>query len=327
LANSDLASSGLTSSDLAIGVDIGGTKVLGGVVDTNGSILRTFREDTPREGGDALNRVIASVVAELLTTHKTENIGISAAGLVSSDRQTMLGAPNIKDWDGVNIAQELNKICGINSIVENDANSAAWAERVYGAGKGQENVIMITVGTGLGGAAIVDGKPLRGANGTGAEFGHMRVVPDGELCGCGIRGCYEQYASGTALVRQAKAAIARNPDSAKDLLARGDGTIAGLVGSHITDAARAGDRLGIAILQNSGDWLGQGIATLAMLFDPSIVVIGGGVIDAGELLLEPARRAMMREMPFVGKHPVPEIVAAKLGNEAGLVGAADLSRN
>ena len=315
------------NSDLAIGVDIGGTKVLGGVVDLNGSILRTFREDTPRDGGDALNQVIASVVTELQTTHKTEYIGISAAGLVSSDRQTMLGAPNIKDWDGVNIAKALNKICGINSIVENDANSAAWAERVYGAGKGLENVIMVTVGTGIGGAAIVNGRPLRGANGTGAEFGHMRVVPDGELCGCGVRGCFEQYASGTALMRQTKAAIAKNPDGAKDLLARGDGTITGLVGSHITDAARAGDKLAIGLLADSGDWLGAGIATLAMLFDPSIVVIGGGVIDAGELLLEPARKAMMREMPFVGKHPVPEIVAAKLGNDAGIVGAADLARN
>jgi glucokinase len=317
----------LANSDLAIGVDIGGTKVLGGVVDLTGKILRTFRADTPREGGDALNQVIADVVAELQTTHKTESIGISAAGLVSSDRQTMLGAPNIKDWDGVNIAKALHKISGINSIVENDANSAAWAERVYGAGKGQENIIMITVGTGLGGAAIVDGKPLRGANGTGAEFGHMRVAPGGELCGCGIRGCFEQYASGTALMRQTKAAIAKDPDSAKALLARGDGTITGLLGNHITDAARAGDKLAIGVLENLGDWLGQGIATLAMLFDPAVVVIGGGVIDAGELLLEPARRAMMREMPFVGKHPVPEIVAAKLGNDAGLVGAADLSRN
>ncbi len=317
----------MANSDLAIGVDIGGTKVLGGVVDLTGKILRTFRADTPREGGDALNQVIADVVAELQTTHKTERIGISAAGLVSSDRQTMLGAPNIKDWDGVNIAKALHKISGINSIVENDANSAAWAERVYGAGKGQENVIMITLGTGLGGAAIVDGKPLRGANGTGAEFGHMRVAPGGELCGCGIRGCFEQYASGTALMRQTKAAIAKDPDSAKNLLARGDGTITGLLGNHITDAARVGDKLAIGVLENLGDWLGQGIATLAMLFDPAIVVIGGGVIDAGELLLEPARRAMMREMPFVGKHPVPEIVAAKLGNDAGLVGAADLSRN
>ena len=315
------------NSDLAIGVDIGGTKVLGGVVDLKGSILRTFREDTPREGGDALNQVIANVVTELQTTHKTENIGISAAGLVSSDRQTMLGAPNIKDWDGVNIAKALNKICGINSVVENDANSAAWAERVYGAGKGLENVIMVTVGTGIGGAAIVNGRPLRGANGTGAEFGHMRVVPDGELCGCGVRGCFEQYASGTALMRQTKLAIAKDPVAAKDLLARGDGTINGLVGSHITDAARAGDKIAIDLLQLSGDWLGAGIATLTMLFDPSIVVIGGGVIDAGELLLEPAKKAMMREMPFVGKHPVPEIVAAKLGNDAGLVGAADLSRN
>lgn len=315
------------SSELAIGVDIGGTKVLGGVVDLTGKILRTFRADTPREGGDALNKVIADVVSELQTTHKTESIGISAAGLVSSDRQTMLGTPNIKDWDGVNIAKALNKISGINSIVENDANCAAWAERVFGAGKGQENIIMITVGTGLGGAAIVDGRPLRGANGTGAEFGHMRFVHDGELCGCGIRGCFEQYASGSALMRQTKAAIAKGPEEARDLLARGDGTTAGLLGSHITDAARAGDKLAIGLLEKSGNWLGEGIASLSMLFDPSIVVIGGGVIDAGELLLEPARRAMMREMPFVGKHPVPEIVAAKLGNDAGLVGAADLSRN
>ena len=314
------------NSDLAIGVDIGGTKVLGGVVDLTGKILRTFRADTPREGGDALNQVIADVVAELQTTHETNSIGISAAGLVSSDRQTMLGAPNIKDWDGVNIAKALNKISGINSIVENDANSAAWAERVYGAGKGLENVMMITVGTGLGGAAIVEGKPLRGANGTGAEFGHMRFMPGGELCGCGIQGCFEQYASGTALMRLTKVAIAEDPDQARDLLARGDGTIAGLLGSHITDAARAGDKLAIGLLEKSGNWLGEGIASLSMLFDPSIVVIGGGVIDAGELLLEPARRAMMREMPFVGKHPVPEIVAAKLGNDAGLVGAADLSR-
>jgi glucokinase len=186
---------------------------------------------------------------------------------------------------------------------------------------------MITVGTGLGGAAIVDGRPLRGANGTGAEFGHMRFVHEGELCGCGIRGCFEQYASGSALMRQTKAAIAKDPEEARDLLARGDGTTAGLLGSHITDAARAGDKLAIGLLEKSGNWLGEGIASLSMLFDPSIVVIGGGVIDAGELLLEPARRAMMREMPFVGKHPVPEIVAAKLGNDAGLVGAADLSRN
>jgi glucokinase len=317
----------LGSSELAIGVDIGGTKVLGGVVDLTGKILRTFRANTPREGGDALNQVIADVVSELQTTHKTESIGISAAGLVSSDRQTMLGAPNIKDWDGVNIAKALNKISGINSIVENDANCAAWAERVFGAGKGQENIIMITVGTGLGGAAIVDGRPLRGANGTGAEFGHMRFVHEGELCGCGIRGCFEQYASGSALMRQTKAAIVKDPEEARDLLARGDGTTAGLLGSHITDAARAGDKLAIGLLEKSGNWLGEGIASLSMLFDPSIVVIGGGVIDAGELLLEPARRAMMREIPFVGKHPVPEIVAAKLGNDAGLVGAADLSRN
>ncbi len=314
-------------SELAIGIDIGGTKVLGGVVDQSGAILRTFRVDTPKAGGHALNQSIADVITELLTTHQTDAIGISAAGLVSSDRATMLGAPNIKDWDGVNIASALFDLCGAKTVVENDANSAAWAERVYGAGKGLENVIMVTVGTGIGGAAIVNGQPLRGANGTGAEFGHMRVVPDGEQCGCGIKGCFERYASGSALMRHTREAIAKDPAAAKDLLARGDGTISGLLGGHVTDAARDGDQIAIDALATTGDWLGAGIATLSMLFDPSIVVIGGGVVDAGELLLEPARKAMMREMPFVGKHPVPEIVAAKLGNDAGLVGVADLARN
>jgi len=178
----------LANSELAIGIDIGGTKVLGGVVDQSGEILRTFRKDTPKAGGQELNQSISEVILELLTTHKVNRVGISAAGLVSSDRATMLGAPNIKDWDGVNISDALFDLCGVKSIVENDANSAAWAERVYGAGKGLDNVIMVTVGTGIGGAAIVNGQPLRGANGTGAEFGHMRVVPEGELCGCGIRG-------------------------------------------------------------------------------------------------------------------------------------------
>ena len=317
----------MLNSQLAIGIDIGGTKVLGGVVDQSGEILRTFRVDTPKAGGHALNQSIADVITELLTTHKTNSIGVSAAGLVSSDRATMLGSPNIKDWDGTNIAKALLELCGAKTVVENDANCAAWAERVYGAGKGLENVIMITVGTGIGGAAIVNGQPLRGANGTGAEFGHMRVVPDGEQCGCGIKGCYERYASGSALMRHAREAISKNPEAARELLARGDGTTAGLLGGHITDAARDGDEIAIDALATTGDWLGAGIATLSMLFDPSIVVIGGGVVDAGELLLEPARRAMMREMPFVGKHPVPEIVAAKLGNDAGLVGVADLARN
>ena len=296
----------MLNSQLAIGIDIGGTKVLGGVVDQSGEILRTFRVDTPKAGGHALNQSIADVITELLTTHKTNSIGVSAAGLVSSDRATMLGSPNIKDWDGTNIAKALLELCGAKTVVENDANCAAWAERVYGAGKGLENVIMITVGTGIGGAAIVNGQPLRGANGTGAEFGHMRVVPDGEQCGCGIKGCYERYASGSALMRHAREAISKNPEAARELLARGDGTTAGLLGGHITDAARDGDEIAIDALATTGDWLGAGIATLSMLFDPSIVVIGGGVVDAGELLLEPARRAMMREMPFVGKHPVPE---------------------
>jgi len=166
----------------------------------------------------------------------------------------------------------------------------------------------------------------RGAYGIAAEFGHLRVVPEGHLCGCGARGCFEQYASGNALMRHVREAINASPDAAHNLLARGDGTVAGLSGHHITEAARDGDPIALAGFNTTAQWLGAGIASLSVLFDPACVVIGGGVIDAGEILLAPTRVALDRYMPFSGKHPTPRIVAATLGNDAGLVGAASLAR-
>jgi glucokinase len=312
--------------DVSIGIDVGGTKVLGGAVDKNGVIQKKVRRDTPKSGGEALNQVIAEVIEELLHEFPSNFIGISAAGLVSSDRRTMLGAPNIANWDGVDIAGAIDKLIGIKVIVENDANAAAWAEAYHGAGRGEKNVLILTVGTGLGGAVVINGELYRGSHGTAAEFGHVRVVPDGHLCGCGVNGCFEQYSSGTSLMRRAKAAIEKDPHAARSLLALGDGTVTELTGAHITKAAISGDALAIKILGETGDWLGMGIATLAMVFDPALVIIGGGVVEAGELLLGPARIAMERVMPFAGKHPSPRIVAAKLENDAGLIGVADLAR-
>ncbi len=155
----------------------------------------------------------------------------------------------------------------------------------------------------------------------------MRVVPEVHLCGCGARGCFEQYASGNALLRHAREAINASPEVARNLLSRGDGTVAGLTGHAITEAARDGDPVALAAFNTTGQWLGAGIASLSVLLDPACVVIGGGVIDAGEILLKPTRESLERNMPFAGKHPYPEIIAAKLGNEAGLVGVADLARN
>ena len=309
-----------------IGIDVGGTKVLGGVVDENGKVIATARKDTPRQGGSALTQTIADIANELMQGHDVESVGVSAAGFVSSDRKTMLATPNIADWNGVNLDQELTKLIGLNVIIENDANAAAWGEAKFGSGRNQAHMMMLTVGTGIGGGVVVNGALYRGAFGIAAEFGHMRVVPDGHLCGCGARGCFEQYASGNALLRHAREAISASPEIARNLLSRGDGSIEGLTGKAITEAARDGDSVALAAFNTTGQWLGAGIATLSVILDPACVVIGGGVIDAGEILLKPTREALERTMPFAGKHPYPQIIAAELGNEAGLVGVADLAR-
>ena len=309
-----------------IGIDVGGTKVLGGVVTESGEILTTARRDTPREGGRALTQAIADVANELAHEFHVESIGVSAAGFISSDRQTILATPNIAGWNGVNLNKELTEILGKRIVLENDANAAAWGEFKFGAGRGRNDLMLLTLGTGVGGGLILDGSLFRGAFGIGAELGHLRIVPDGHLCGCGMRGCLEQYASGSALLRHAREAISASPDLARNLLARGDGSVEGLRGEHITEAARAGDPVALAAFNTLASYLGSGIASLCAVIDPSCIVLGGGVIDAGELFLAPTREAALRLIPFSGKHPYPEIVSAELGNSAGLVGVADLSR-
>ena len=309
-----------------IGVDVGGTKVLGGVVDITGKVLKTARRDTPREGGALLNQAIAEVAKELMVDYSVQSIGVSAAGFVSSDRKTMLATPNIAGWNGVNLDEDLTALVGKSVVIENDANAAAWGEAKFGAGIGKKNILLLTIGTGIGGGIIADGKLHRGAFGIAAEIGHIRIVPDGLLCGCGAKGCFEQYGSGSALMRHARELIAKDPEAGKNLLSRDDGTIEGLTGASITEAARDGDSVALAAFAQTADWLGSGIASLSVVLDPECVIIGGGVIDAGEILLKPIREAVARYMPFAGKHPYPEIIAATLGNEAGLVGVADLAR-
>jgi glucokinase len=313
------------SQTLSIGIDIGGTKVLGGVVDSSGNILSTSRKDTPKNGGRELTLTIAEVAKELLTQHKVDHVGISAAGFVSSDRKTMLATPNIMDWNGINLERELSGLIGTKVVIENDANAAAWGEFVYGAGKSANNMLMVTVGTGIGGGIVVDGNLLRGAFGTAAEIGHMRLVPEGHMCGCGALGCFEQYASGSGLMRHVRELITARADDARHLLARANGSVDQLKGAHITEAAQDGDSLAIEAFNITAHHLGAGLASLCVILDPEIIVIGGGVIDAGELLLAPTEASLKAHMPFAGKHPYPRIVAASLGNDAGLVGAADLA--
>ncbi len=312
---------------LACGVDVGGTKIACGVVDTDGKILEQLRVESPARSSEAIEEAIAGLVAELRTRHAIERVGVGAAGYVDQARSTVMFAPNLA-WRDVRLKAELEARTGLPVVVENDANAAAWGEFAFGAGHDVDDLLMLTIGTGVGGGLVLDGELYRGAFGVGAEIGHLRVVPDGILCGCGNRGCFEQYASGSALVRDARAAARdvtlAGAASALLELAGGDPDL--ISGPVVTRAAQAGDPLAVAQLSVLGRWIGEGIASLTTVLDPAVVVIGGGVSEAGELLLAPIRRAFLSSLPVRGFRPVLEIRGARLGNEAGMIGAADLAR-
>ena len=311
---------------LDIGIDVGGTKVLAGVVDSDGKIIEKIRRETPIEGGSSLTAVIAEMANDLKSKHEVSGIGVCSAGFFAPDRRSIIANPNIANWNGVALADDLEKLIGRPVVLENDANAAAWGERQFGAGAAADELVLLTIGTGLGGGLITNGRIFRGARGSAAEFGHMRAVPEGHLCGCGLRGCYEQYASGTALLRHAREAISASPELSRALLARGNGTLDGLTGEHLTAAAKDGDPVATAAFNSTGHWIGVLVATLEAALDPAKVVIGGGVIAAGEILLKPIRESMAQHSLFRGRRSVPELVAATLGNDAGLIGVANLTR-
>ncbi len=318
--------SAISSTELTIGIDIGGTKVLGGVVDSTGNIIDSARRVTPVAGGKELITTIIEVIKEFKSKHEIAGVGISIAALISADQGTVVGAPNIANLSKLNFVVELKKEFNIPIIAENDANAAMWAEYKFGAARGFNPVMFFIIGTGMGGGLVIDDKLFRGANGIGAEFGHMIVQQNGVLCGCGTKGCIEQYASGSALMRYAKEGITANPAKGKVVLDLAGGSVTGLTGAILTKAALAGDELAIAAFKQQADWLGSACASFSLILNPAAIVIGGGVVDAGELFLAPVREAMNRYMPFAGTHTPPKIIAAKFGNDAGLIGAADLVR-
>ncbi|OPF79088.1 glucokinase [Streptomyces antioxidans] len=309
---------------LTIGVDIGGTKIAAGVVDEEGSILETSQVSTPQTPEGVVD-AIADAVRIVSEGHDIEAVGIGAAGYVDDKRATVLFAPNI-NWRHEALKDKVEQRVGLPVVVENDANAAAWGEYRFGAGVGHDDVVCITLGTGLGGGIIIGGKLHRGRFGVAAEFGHIRVVPDGLLCGCGSQGCWEQYASGRALVRYAQQRAAATPENATVLLGLGDGTAEGIEGKHISDAARQGDPVAIDSFRELARWAGAGLADLASLFDPSAFIVGGGVSDEGDLVLEPIRKSFRRWLVGNQWRPHAQVLAAQLGGKAGLVGAADLAR-
>jgi len=310
---------------LTIGVDVGGTKIAAGVVDEAGTLLATTRRETPATDPELIEAQIADAVHELRATHEVAAVGVAAAGFVNSATGRVRFAPNLA-WRDEPLGRDLGERLGLPVTVENDANAAAWGEFRFGAASHVEDMVLITVGTGLGGGIVTEGRLLRGAGGLGAELGHVRVVPDGIRCGCGNRGCWEQYASGSALEREARDLVASGSLHAARLLELCEGKPKRLRGRMVTQAAHEGDPASVELLADLGRWLGEGMASMAAVLDPSAFVVGGGVVEAGDLLIEPARHALGRNLPARGHRPEIEVEAATLGNEAGIIGAADLAR-
>ena len=295
---------------LFIGVDIGGTKVLATAVSSAGRVLRTATRTTPgrRVEASLVEDALTEAVQEIAGVRRVGAIGIAAAGFVDAQGERVRFAPHLP-WRDEGVRARLAERWSAPVVLDNDANCAARAELTYGAVGDAESAVMVTLGTGIGGALILDGEVLRGYNGMAGEFGHNQVVPDGRSCECGGTGCWEQYCSGNALTRFVR-----------------DQGIDDLAGPAITAAAAAGDPVALAAFDDVGTWLGVGVANLVASFDPEIVVIGGGLSAAGDLLLEPARRALKESLVGAEHRTVPPVVRAALGPEAGAIGAADLAR-
>ena len=314
---------------LSIGVDVGGTKVVAGLVDATGAVLAQARRDTP--GRTTRPSVVEDVIVDAVTEMRQAaggsvlGVGLGAAGFVSADRSTVVFAPHLA-WRDEPIRDRLADRLGLSVVLDNDANAAAWAEFRFGAGRDEPRLLLVTLGTGIGGALVLDGRVERGRHGLAGEFGNMQVVPDGERCECGNRGCWEQYSSGRAMQREAREMLAQGSPYAAGLAAYCDGDPARVEGHHVTQAARAGDVAALELMGDVGRWLGLGLANLAAALDPGRIVVGGGVSEAGDLLLEPAREMFGRRLTGRGHRPIAPILAAELGPSAGMVGAADLVR-
>ena len=304
----------------AIGIDVGGTKINAFRVTRDGTIAERTSRPTPADDEAATMSAMVEL-ARALTTPDVIAVGVGAAGLIDAKEGVLRFAPNLA-WRNLPIAERMRDALGLPCQVDNDASMAAYGEFRFGAGRGYRHLLLVTVGTGLGGGIVSDGRLFRGANGFAAEIGHIIVEPGGPLCGCGNRGCWEQVAAGRAIDRMGREEAREHEHSTLRRLAGGDPDE--VTGELVTQAAKQGDDAARGILAEAGRRLGQGIAGLVNVLDPQVVVVGGGAIVAGDLLLDPARAAFLDAVEGPEFRPRVPIVPAELGNDAGAVGAATL---
>src|SRR5919202_6407602 len=264
----------------AIGVDVGGTKIAAGLISPEGEILNEVRHPTANVR-ETLLSTIAEAIADAKGGHDVGGVCLAVPGFILAHENMILSAANLEAIEGIPLKEELAGRTGLQVTVENDANAAAWGEFRFGAGKDVEDLILVTLGTGVGGGVISHGVLLRGARGTGGELGHITVQPTGPRCGCGNRGCLEALASGTAIARRAQKVATEQPDSALGRLAA-ERT---LLGEDVLELARKGAEAAVKVLREAGTWLGVGLATFVKILDPEVIAFGGGASAAGDMVL------------------------------------------
>ena len=310
-----------------IGIDLGGTNIAVGVVNENYEIVGRGRMKTVKT--DDANKIVADMVSAVslaledagITIKEVNQVGIAAPGTVVPETGVVAYANNLP-FNNTPVCPLLEEALGVPCAIDNDANAAAYGELLAGAGKGAKNFVMITLGTGVGGGVIINGNIYGGFNHAGAELGHMSIVMNGYPCTCGNKGCYEAYASATALIRQTKEAMDQNPDSVMWELAKEKG----VNGVTAFDAMRAGDAAGKQVVDTYIDYIAAGLINLVNIFQPEFIAIGGGVCNEGETLLAPLRQKVAtgdynKNLPQKAK-----ICVAALGNDAGIIGAAFLQK-
>ena len=310
----------------SVGIDIGGTKIAGALVDDAGNIIEELRVKSPITDPGDMVEAIASVIDQLTSGQEVVGVGVAAAGFLSADREIMFHSPNIEAWRNEPLKSRIQDKTSYPVLLENDANAAGWAEFRFGAGKNVSSMIMLTIGTGVGGAVVTEGQLLKGGFGIGGELGHVVLTPGGRKCGCGLKGCIETYASGTALLKAAQK-LAESTDSLGDGLRKLNSDSGTLTGEQVYQAIMEDDPGALGLISELGENLGIAIGSLFVpVLDPELVVVGGGVSAVGERLLDPMRVGYSKSMPAKGYRPELSIVKAQFLNQAGLIGAADLAR-
>ncbi|MET1035561.1 MAG: ROK family protein [Arthrobacter sp.] len=310
----------------AIGIDIGGTKIAAGLVSGTGDVLHRLVTATPGHSEPEVETAVVDLVRALSRDAPDAPVGVGAAGWINPATGTVLFSPHLA-WRHEPLRDRLEERLGRGVTVTNDADAAGWAEWRFGAGRGEDQLVCLTLGTGIGGALVLDGALRRGRHGMAGEFGHQMVVPGGHRCECGNRGCWEQYASGNALGRDGRELARAHSPVAQTLLAAAGGQPEAIDGELVTRMALAGDPASRDLVAEAGEWLGIGLANLAASLDPGTFVIGGGLGSASPQLLETAEDSYRRHLTGRGYRPYARVVRARLGADAGLVGAADLARS